>query len=1152
LEGWLSFDIKELKAVLEKNDHFFSCLDIANHLPSTSQIQYLDILNTVKNAAANEKKIFSWRGIETNDSGIQRTSFKGMAAFSELLSKRTLELLELEQFEDDASTPDHLSMNYEDFQKFLFYLIECVEQEAGALAQHFEEQEDEQFAFLPLQGDWGPHAGNRFMGFVPPKAKHAGLLNRLAAIDAGASIVFGYPVERWELPRTHEDIPPGATIKPIFQIKVAYDPVSRCFSTNSPNLEINPAWLNQRLTRMQQKKAFLAACGPLELNRDDEQDFGTIDQPLDHLIMTLSTILPQFVKEPLITDYVQDHTLNGRKSGIYNRAVIMIARKGRYVNTLVSELKQILTRPQAELSSTALGALFSENNPRNRIPNNGKPFPSLLEMLPMNTAQRRAILSLMKKKQSVITGPPGTGKSQVAAATMANLRLRNQSVLFTSKNHKAIDAVMDRLKVEDGRAYVVRANSKEDPNLKITFQKVIKLLLECEYDPAASEKCEALLKEADKLAQNRNKIEQILITIDQKAGTMAQYEELAAMHALHLSKSFCKTISEKPDAFPENWICKLEKIVADLQKSSWLYHWRAHIRLFSLRCKRHVKNYQLPDLPLFSYSNHMDGKTSLEKDLVTLHQMLDFSQALKKSKTAGRELTSLFDAQKNNVDGLYQTIGEISSEIQKITRKILPLDLSARSSGLPAGDERERLANLLAALGLLSHGLLDEHTRQDRLQRIKDDIQLLLRKYPCWAVTNLSVGSRLPLVAGMFDLAILDEASQCDMASAIPVLYRARRVGIIGDPFQLRHIAHLSPSQDEMIRNSTGFYSYSLSRYSYADTSLYGLFVQSGCAEPVFLDETYRSHAQIAGYSNDVFYHHRLRVAVDPHKLTVPAGMRPGLHWTCVEGDIISGGPSGCHSLSECDMVVKLTTELLQNDFHGTIGIVTPFHQQANRINDQLYETGIPQEIIDRTRLYVDTSHGFQGDERDIIFFSLCAGPDMPRGSFHFLKDQGHLFNVAVSRARAVLHVVGNKDWAQSCDIRHIRKLAQERNRETSRPRGPWYPYDSPWEKVLYEALVAQDLSPKIQYPVAGRRLDMALIREGDDPLKLDIEVDGDRYHRNPDGSRKQADIWRDYQLRGLGWKIKRFWVYQLREDLQKCVNSILEIWRHPNDSGQQ
>lgn len=162
----MSFDIKELKTVMADNDHFFSCLDIANHLPPSSQIQYLDILNAVKNSAENKKITFTWRGIEAKISRIQETSFKGLAAFSEQLSKRTLELLELEQLEDDASTPDHLSMNYEDFQKFLFYLIECVEQEAGALAQHFEEQEDEQYAFLPLQGDWGPRAGIRFMGFV--------------------------------------------------------------------------------------------------------------------------------------------------------------------------------------------------------------------------------------------------------------------------------------------------------------------------------------------------------------------------------------------------------------------------------------------------------------------------------------------------------------------------------------------------------------------------------------------------------------------------------------------------------------------------------------------------------------------------------------------------------------------------------------------------------------------------------------------------------------------------------------------------------------------------------------------------------------------------------------------------------------------------
>ncbi len=88
----------------------------------------------------------------------------------------------------------------------------------------------------------------------------------------------------------------------------------------------------------------------------------------------------------------------------------------------------------------------------------------------------------------------------------------------------------------------------------------------------------------------------------------------------------------------------------------------------------------------------------------------------------------------------------------------------------------------------------------------------------------------------------------------------------------------------------------------------------------------------------------------------------------------------------------------------------------------------------------------------------------------------------------------------------------------------------------------------EVQFPVAGRRLDLAIVHSGERPLKLDIEVDGDLYHRNPDGSRKDEDIWRDYQLKGLGWRVKRFWVYQLRENLDECVESILEIWRSANE----
>jgi len=61
-------------------------------------------------------------------------------------------------------------------------------------------------------------------------------------------------------------------------------------------------------------------------------------------------------------------------------------------------------------------------------------------------------------------------------------------------------------------------------------------------------------------------------------------------------------------------------------------------------------------------------------------------------------------------------------------------------------------------------------------------------------------------------------------------------------------------------------------------------------------------------------------------------------------------------------------------------------------------------------KFLVSTAHGFQGDERDLILFSLCGGPDMPDGAKTFLRENPNLFNVAVSRARAVLHIVGNRE----------------------------------------------------------------------------------------------------------------------------------------------
>ncbi len=100
---------------------------------------------------------------------------------------------------------------------------------------------------------------------------------------------------------------------------------------------------------------------------------------------------------------------------------------------------------------------------------------------------------------------------------------------------------------------------------------------------------------------------------------------------------------------------------------------------------------------------------------------------------------------------------------------------------------------------------------------------------PIWIVTSLSARRALPLSPCLFDLVIIDEASQCDIPSALPLLYRARRALIIGDPHQLRHISTLRTSDETALSADYGL-SDSISTWSYNDRSLYNLAEEASTA----------------------------------------------------------------------------------------------------------------------------------------------------------------------------------------------------------------------------------------------------------------------------------------------------------------------------------
>lgn len=90
-------------------------------------------------------------------------------------------------------------------------------------------------------------------------------------------------------------------------------------------------------------------------------------------------------------------------------------------------------------------------------------------------------------------------------------------------------------------------------------------------------------------------------------------------------------------------------------------------------------------------------------------------------------------------------------------------------------------------------------TNRKRLQTNileEEDFRPLLEAFPCWCVTTYAVSDSLPLKPGMFDVAIIDEASQCDIASCFPILFRAKRAVIVGDDKQLPHLSFLEKQKN--------------------------------------------------------------------------------------------------------------------------------------------------------------------------------------------------------------------------------------------------------------------------------------------------------------------------------------------------------------------
>lgn len=250
--------------------------------------------------------------------------------------------------------------------------------------------------------------------------------------------------------------------------------------------------------------------------------------------------------------------------------------------------------------------------------------------------------------------------------------------------------------------------------------------------------------------------------------------------------------------------------------------------------------------------------------------------------------------------------------------------------------------------------------------------QQFISDYPVVLSTTYSLRASLSS-SFVYDYVIVDEASQVDLATGALALSCAKKTVIVGDLKQLPNVVN----QEQKKITDHVFSQYELPEaYRYSDNSLLSSVVSLFPNAPrVLLKEHYRCHPEIIGFCNQRFYHNELVV------LTKPTSDRCPL--------VVYRTAPGNHARDhvnqrQIDVIVK---EVFPNQGlsaqDGSVGIVTPYRNQANEL----------QRVFAGTAVKADTADKFQGQERKVMIFSTV---DNEIGEF--TSDPNRL-NVAVSRA---------------------------------------------------------------------------------------------------------------------------------------------------------
>ncbi len=503
-------------------------------------------------------------------------------------------------------------------------------------------------------------------------------------------------------------------------------------------------------------------------------------------------------------------------------------------------------------------------------------------------------------------------------------------------------------------------------------------------------------------------------------------------------------------------------------------------------------------------------------------------------------------------EDLRSTFIELDETAQRLASTQIRLALTHSLPGKDSVPQRSELGTLRHQLGLIRPSMA--------IRKLIHQMPTTFTKLaPCVLMSPLSVAQYLPAGHQGFDLVIFDEASQITTWDAVGVIARAKQAIICGDPKQLPPTNFFGRTE----RDDENIEFYERDMPSILDE------VKAAGIPVHRLNWHYRSRDEaLIAFSNRNYYGGKLVTFPAPKTSTEAVKLHR------LDG-IFGRGKSRTNRV-EAEAIVALLVERMGAELEEppedrkTFGVITFNRQQQDLILDLLDEARRQNPQLewffgdDREEpTIVKNLENIQGDERDIMMFSITFGPDdAGRITMNFgaLNPQGgeKRLNVAVTRSRDELHVFASLDSDQidlrrtnSTGVADLKQFLDYAERGSvalvAADKGSMGPAESPFEEAVAKALDGRGWEVRTQIGVSGFRIDLGIVHPGRAGAYLaGIECDGYTYHRS--ATARDRDRIRQNILTNLGWRILRVWstdwfrnAGETTERLHDALKAVLE-----------